>query len=89
MRDFLLALKDHTELGFVRRLLYRAVDQRLVMHDAPRLDPAGRRDDRLGRAIVDAHRQLVRGKPPEHNRMHAPIRAQASIASIASGTIGM
>ena len=85
----LFALEDHAEIGLVRRLLDRAVDQRLVMHDAPRLDPAGGGDDRLGRAIVDAHGQFVAAKPPKTTEWIAPIRVQASIASSASGTIGM
>ncbi len=60
--NFLLTLKNHTEVGFVRGLLNRAVDQRFVVHHAARLDPAGGGDDRLGRAIVDTHGQLVGGK---------------------------
>ncbi len=46
------------------------VEQRLVLDDAPRLDPAGRRDDHLGACIVDAHGELVGGETTENDRVH-------------------
>ena len=54
----------------VRRLLDRAVEQRLVVHDPPRLDAAGGGDDHLGLAVVDPHRQLVRREAAEDHRVH-------------------
>jgi hypothetical protein len=84
-----LALEDHAEFGLVRGLLDRAVQQRLVMHHAPRLDPAGGGDDRLGRASSIRTASSCAANPPKTTEWIAPSRAQASIASSASGTIGM
>ena len=56
-------------LRFRPRLGDRGIEQRLVGNDAADLDAArgGEDDPRLG--VVDARRQLVRGKPAEHDRM--------------------
>ena len=43
----------------------------------------------VGPGVVDAHRELAGAKPPKTTECTAPSRAQASIATTASGTIGM
>ena len=63
-------LQDHAGLGLRAGFRDRGVEQRLVRDDPVDLDAAGRRYDRDRLCIVDAGRQLVRGKPPEHDRMN-------------------
>jgi hypothetical protein len=47
----------------------RGVEQRLILDDAAELDAAGSRQDHSRLRVIDACRQLVRGKAAEHNRM--------------------
>ena len=56
--------------GLGRRLRDRRVEQWLVGDDAVDLDPARRQDDDARFGVVDTGRQLVRGEPTEHHRMH-------------------
>ena len=46
------------------------VEQGLVGHQTTRLDAAGRREDGLGRGVVDARRQLLGGETSEDHRMN-------------------
>ena len=70
----LRALQDDHARHLVRGLLDRLVDQRLVFHDARGFDAAGRRQDQLGRAIVDAAGKFLGREAAEHHRVH---RAQS------------
>ena len=54
----------------MRREPDRLVEQRLVLDDAPGLEPAARRQDHLRLGVVDAGRELVRGEAAEHHRVH-------------------
>ena len=72
-------------LGAVDRL----VEEGLVAHDPARLDAARGRQHDLRGGVVDAGGQLAGAKPPKTTEWMAPMRAQASIAMTASGTIGM
>ncbi|OIQ70140.1 hypothetical protein GALL_482510 [mine drainage metagenome] len=69
LRNLLFTLENDGEVGLVRRHLDRAVQQRFVMHNAARLDPARGGDDRLGLCVVDAHGKLGRGEPAEYHRV--------------------
>ena len=81
----LVALMDDAEFRLVPRLGDGAVEERLVMHDAARLQPAGGRQDGLGLGVVDARRQLVGGKAAEHHRMDG---AQARAGQHGDGGFG-
>ena len=48
----------------------RLVEQRLVLHDAAGLDAAARRKNQFRLGVLDAGRELFRGKTAEHHRMH-------------------
>ena len=63
-------LEDNAEFGLVPGELNGAVEQRLVFHDAPRLDAAGGGDHGLAGAVVDADRELVGCEPAENHGMH-------------------
>ena len=65
----LRTLQDQTGVGLVGRERDRLVEQRLVGDDAAGLDAAARRQDRLRRGVVDAGREFVCGKAPEHHGM--------------------
>ena len=69
---FLFALQDYAEVGLVGGHVDSRIQQRFVMHDTGRLDPAAGRDDGLGRAIINPHRQLIGGKATKHHRMDGP-----------------
>jgi hypothetical protein len=66
---FLLALEDHAEVGLVAGQVDGGVEKRFVMDDAVGFDPAGGRDDRLRRAVVDPDGQFVRGEAAEDDGM--------------------
>ena len=68
----LRALEDDAMLGLVRRVLDGGVEHRLVLDDAVRLDPAGRRDDDARLGVVDPGGQLVRGETAEDHRVDGP-----------------
>ena len=68
----LRALLDDHHVGLVLGDLQGAVDDRLVLHDACRLDPAGGGHDDLGAGVVDADRQLVGREAAEHDRVDGP-----------------
>lgn len=85
----LLPLQDHTALRLVAGELDGAIEQRLVGHQAAGFDATGRGDHHPGLHIVDARRELVGGKAPNTTEWMAPMRAQASMAMAASGTMGM
>jgi hypothetical protein len=68
----LLALEDHAEVGLVVGHVDGGIEKGLVVHDAVRFDPAGGRDDRLRRAVVDPDGQFVRGKAAEDDRVDGP-----------------
>ncbi len=53
---------------------------------APELPVGG--DQQLGLGVVDPGAQRVGGEAGEHHAVHQPSRAQASIATMASGIIG-
>ena len=76
-------------LGLVRGVRDRAVQQRLVRDHPARLDAAGRRDQKLGRGVVDARRQLVRREAAEHDGMDRTDARAPQHGDQASGTIGM
>ena len=83
-------LQDDAGLRLGAGELDRLVEQRLVLHDAAGLEPAACREDQLRLGVVDAGGELLGGKAAEHHaECTAPIRAQASIATTASGTIGI
>ena len=65
----LLALHDDAAFRLVGGEFDGLVEQRLVGDDPARLDAAGRGNDGLGRAIVDARLQLVGGKAAEDHGM--------------------
>jgi hypothetical protein len=68
----------------------RGIQHRLVGDRAARLDAAGLADDDdLGLGVLDPRRDSAGAKPPKTTEWIAPSRAQASIATTASGTIGM
>ena len=69
-RLLLWALQDEAGVGLVRREPDRLVEQRLVLDDAPGLEPTARRQDHLRLGVVDAGRELVRGEAAEHHRVH-------------------
>ena len=83
-------LQDEAALRLVAGELDRLVEQRLVGDDAARLDAAGGGEDHL-RAWRRRCGSRVRcaAKPPNTTEWIAPMRAQASMAKTASGTIGM
>ena len=68
-RGILRPLQQDNLRHLVSRLLDRLIDQRLVLHDARRLDPARGGQDQLGRAIVDAARQFLGREAAEHHGM--------------------
>ena len=82
-------LQNDAMLGLGPRLGDRGIEQRLVGDDPVDLDAArGRQDDpRLG--VVDPGASSCAAKPPKTTEWMAPMRAQASMANAASGTIGM
>ncbi len=63
-------LQDQAMFGLAARLGDRRVEQRLIRDDAVDLDAARGRQDCPRPGGVDPGRQLVRGKPAEHHRMH-------------------
>jgi len=62
-------LQNHAGGDLMAGQSLRFVQQRLVRNDSPRLDPAGRRENYLRRAIIDPCRQLVGGKSTKDDRM--------------------
>ncbi len=66
----LRALKDETGLGLVSREPDRLVEQRLIFHDAPRLEPAARGENHFRLGIVDSCRELFRRESSEYHRVH-------------------
>ena len=66
----LLPLQDQAGVRLVRRQPDRGIEQWLVFHDPPRLQPAGRGDDNLGLGIGDAGCQFRRGKAAEDHGMN-------------------
>ena len=56
-------------LGAVLRLVERAVEQGLVLDDAVDLDAARAREHDPRPRVVDPHRELVRRKATEHDRV--------------------
>ena len=69
LRDLLLALQDHAEIGFVLRLVDGGIEKRLVMHDPSGFEPAGGGDNSLRCGIVDPHGQLMRREAAEDDGM--------------------
>ena len=69
--------------------LDRGVEQRLVGDDAGDLDAAARRRITFGLASSMRVASSFGAKPPNTTEWMAPMRAQANIATTASGTIGM
>ena len=67
---FLLALEDHAKVGLVGRQFNRAIQERLVMHGPPRLDPAGGGDDRLRGGIINPDGEFGGGEAAKDHRMH-------------------
>ena len=82
-------LQDDAGLGLDAGKGDRFVEQRLVLHDAAGLEPAARREDQFRLGVLDPCCQLLGGEAAEHHRMHCADPAQASIATTASGTIGI
>ena len=58
--------------GRWRAISIGAVEQRLVLDDAPGLDAARSAEDDLRLAVVDATGELRRRKPAEHDAVHRP-----------------
>ena len=56
-------------VGLVVRMFDGGVEQRLVLDDLAALDAAGRGDDGLGLAVVDAGRQFMRRESAEYDGM--------------------
>ena len=86
----LRALQDQAGVRLVLGELDRLVEQRLVGHDARALDAAAGREDQL--AAWQSSMRVASSfgaKPPNTTEWMAPMRAQASMANTASGTIGM
>ena len=65
-------LEDDAAIRLPVRRRDRRVEERLVLDDAPRLDPARGRDDDLRLRVVDTRRELVRREPTEDDRVHCP-----------------
>ncbi len=65
-------LQDQAALDLMRGDSDGAVQQRLVRHDPPRLEAAGRGDDDFRLGVVDAGRQFPRRKAAEHDGMNRP-----------------
>jgi hypothetical protein len=72
-------------LRFRPRLGDRRIEQRLVGDDAADLDATGGGQDYTRLRVVDARRQLVRGKPAEDDRMD---RAYAGAGQHREGRFG-
>ena len=89
VRVLLRPLDDDAPIRLRRGDRDRLIEQRLVRYDAARLEPARGADDQLRLRVVDPSSQLVRSKPPNTTEWMAPMRAQASMAITASGTMGM
>ncbi len=70
LRLQLRALQHDAVPWLVLGLFDRAVQQRLVVDQPSRLDPARGRDDHRRPRVVDPPGELVGGKAPEHDRMH-------------------
>jgi hypothetical protein len=85
MRDLLLALEDHAEIGLVRGLLDGAVQQRLVGTTRPGSIPQEAAMIALGVASSMRTASSCAAKPPKTTEWIAPSRAQASIASAPRG----
>jgi hypothetical protein len=73
----------------VFRHVDRAIKQRLVGDGAAGLQTAGGGDDALGVESSIRVASSRAAKPPNTTEWIAPMRAQASMAKTASGTIGM
>ena len=69
LRRMLRALHENAIIGFGGRNLDSLVEQRLVLHDAVRLDAAGGGNNHLRLRVLDADGKLVRGKPAEDDGM--------------------
>ena len=82
-------LQDHAARRAVLGQLQRRVEQRLVLDHPARLDAARRGHDHLRAASSMRAASSCAAKPPNTTECTAPSRAQASIATTASGTIGM
>ena len=83
------ALIDDAGGGLVLGERDREIEQRLVFDDPARLDAAARGQNDLWLGVVDAGRKLLRGETAKHHRMHGADAREASMATIASGIIGM
>ncbi len=66
---FGLALQDQAGIRLVRRQRDRRVEQRLVFHHPPRLEPARGGDNHLRLGIGDARGKLGRREAAEHHGM--------------------
>ena len=69
IRRGLRPLADDAVLRLVLGQGEGGVQQGLVRHDAGRFDAARGGDDYFGAGVVDAHSELVRGEPPEDDRV--------------------
>jgi len=88
-RLHLRPLQDEARLWFVDGERDRLVEQRLVFDHAAGLEPA--LADRITFGLASSMRiaSSFAANPPNTTECIAPMRAQASIAITASGTIGM
>ena len=69
-RLHLRPLQDEARLWFVDGERDRLVEQRLVFDHAAGLEPAARGQDHLRLGVVDADRELFRGKPAKHDGVY-------------------
>ncbi|MEY9610321.1 hypothetical protein ABIF21_003195 [Bradyrhizobium elkanii] len=70
LASLLRPLQDDAGLGLAAGEADRLVEQRLVLHDAPGLDAAARREDQLRLGVVDAGRKLLGREAAEHHAVH-------------------
>ena len=68
-RGDLRALEDDAVSRLVPGKADSEIEQRLILHDAARLDAAARGQDHLRLGVVDAGRELLGGEAAEHHRV--------------------
>ena len=66
----LRALQDQARVRLVLRQRDRLVEQRFVMNDPARLEPAACGEDHLRRGVIDPGGKFARGETAEHHRMN-------------------
>jgi hypothetical protein len=84
-----VALQDDAAFGLENSQIDRGVEKRLVVDDPPTSIPHEAVITILGFAWLMRFASSVAAKPPKTTEWIAPMRAHASIAMTASGTIGM